>query len=95
METEKDIETYFKKQITKAGGLCLKFTSPGVRGVPDRIAIFKGKTFFVELKRPGQKPRKDQEKMAKTFEKHGVKIYVIDTKTEAELFALKMKVGDL
>lgn len=95
MQIEKDIETYLKKQITKIGGLCYKFTSPGTRGVPDRIVIYKGETFFIEMKRPGGKLRKDQQKIAKQIEQQGVKVFVLDTKMSVDHFVLKMKVGDL
>lgn len=95
MQIEKDIEKHLKKQITKIGGLCYKFTSPGTRGVPDRIVIYKGETFFIEMKRPGGKLRKDQQKIAKQIEQQGVKVFVLDTKMSVDHFVLKMKVGDL
>ena len=95
MQIENDIEKHLKKQITKIGGLCYKFTSPGTRGVPDRIVIYKGETFFIEMKRPGGKLRKDQQKIAKQIEQQGVKVFVLDTKMSVDHFVLKMKVGDL
>ena len=53
MEREKYIEAYIRREITKMGGLFLKFVSPGNDGVPDRIAIFPdGRIVFVELKTP-------------------------------------------
>lgn len=95
MNIENDIEKHLKKQITKIGGLCFKFVSPGTRGVPDRIILYKGETCFVELKRPGGKVRKDQQKMAQTFQKQQIPIYVLDTKIAVDHFVLKLKVGDL
>lgn len=95
MQIENDIEKHLKKQITKIGGLCYKFTSPGTRGVPDRIVIYKGETFFIEMKRPGGNLRKDQQKIAKQIEQQGVKVFVLDTKMSVDHFVLKMKVGDL
>ena len=51
---ESEIERYFVWAVQKAGGKTWKFTSPANRGVADRIACFPdGKTWFVELKRPG------------------------------------------
>lgn len=56
MKSEKQIENYLKKKITEAGGMCLKWTSPGTAGVPDRIIIMpKGKIYFVELKAEDKK----------------------------------------
>ena len=54
------VERYFKKRCESEGFLCYKFTSPGTDGVPDRVIIGHGLTVFVELKAPGEKPRKLQ-----------------------------------
>lgn len=49
--TEKSIESRLIKKVEKLEGLALKFTSPGMRGVPDRIVLLPGgKIIFVELK---------------------------------------------
>jgi hypothetical protein len=63
MEREKSIEQYLKKRVEDAGGLCLKFVSPGESGVPDRIVILGGETRFVEMKSPrgGLSPRQRYE----------------------------------
>lgn len=95
MQIENDIEKHLKKQITKIGALCYKFTSPGTRGVPDRIVIYKGETFFIEMKRPGGKLRKDQQKIAKQFEQQGVRVFVLDTKISVDHFVIKLQVGEL
>jgi hypothetical protein len=48
---EKDIERWLRKEVERRGGLCLKWVSPGCRGVPDRIIITpEGRTVYVELK---------------------------------------------
>lgn len=48
---EKHVERYLKKRVEDKGGLCLKFVSPGRRGVSDRIVISAlGFTYYVELK---------------------------------------------
>ena len=48
---EKEIERKLVKQIEKQGGLCWKFVSPNLPGVPDRIVILpNGRIIFVELK---------------------------------------------
>jgi acyl-coenzyme A synthetase/AMP-(fatty) acid ligase len=52
LRLEKDIENRLKNEVEKRNGLCLKFTSPGHTGVPDRIVITpEGLTLFVELKK--------------------------------------------
>ncbi len=51
---ERSIEKKLRVMLRERGALCLKFVSPGNRGVPDRIAILPGgRIVFVELKAPG------------------------------------------
>lgn len=48
---EKDIERLLVREVKKMGGEVYKWTSPGNRGVPDRIVILPDHTVtFVELK---------------------------------------------
>lgn len=48
---ERDIENYLVRRVKQAGGLALKFCSPGVRGVPDRLLVLPDAVVFVEVKR--------------------------------------------
>jgi len=51
---EKEIERHFCWAVERAGGKTWKFTSPGRKGVADRIACLPdGSTWFVELKTKG------------------------------------------
>lgn len=55
---EKEIEQYLRKMVMKTGGMALKFVSPGIAGMPDRLILYpSGKLYFVELKAPGKEPR--------------------------------------
>ncbi len=77
---EQEIETRLKEEVERAGGLALKFISPGAAGVPDRIVLLPGKEiYFVELKAPGEQLRPLQLKRKKQLEKLGFKVYVIDS----------------
>lgn len=50
---ERELEKRFTQKVKESDGVCLKFISPGTRGVPDRLVLFKGgKAGFVEVKRP-------------------------------------------
>lgn len=50
---ESELEVKTKKLIEDAGGRFLKFTSPGMRGVPDRLALWPlASADFIEMKRP-------------------------------------------
>jgi hypothetical protein len=78
---ETDIEKYLRKEAVKRGALAMKFTSPGLRGVPDRLVCFPGGIqVFVELKAPGKKPSKQQQYRIKQLEALGCIVRVIDTK---------------
>ncbi len=53
-QLENDLEKTLKRFVTQKGGVCLKFVSPGTRGVPDRMVIWPtGRVDFIELKRQG------------------------------------------
>lgn len=76
---EKTIEQKFTAAVKNAGGLALKFTSPGFDGVPDRLALLPGgRMAFVEVKAPGKKPRPLQLSRHRTLRRLGFKVYVLD-----------------
>lgn len=82
---EKHIEKTLMKRTTEKGGLCLKFTSPGFRGVPDRIVLLPGgRLIFIELKAPGKVPRKLQKTVHGMLRDLGFKVAVIDSPDEIE-----------
>lgn len=90
---EQKIELYLKRQVELIGGKAYKFTSPGVRGVPDRIVILPGgKIFFIELKAPGKKLRPLQEAIHKQLKKLGCKVLTIDSKEMVDKFIKEVEV---
>ncbi len=55
-DLEKDIERYFVKSVQSLNGVAFKFNSLSNRGVSDRIVCLpNGETWFVELKKEGDK----------------------------------------
>ena len=51
---EKIVENHFVWAVERIGGKTYKFTSPGCKGVSDRVACLPdGSTWFVELKTKG------------------------------------------
>lgn len=87
---EKDIENTLIRQIRKSGGLCLKFVSPGWSGAPDRLCLWPGgRIMFVELKKPGGKPRPLQEKRLQQLLELGFEVGVVSSKEEAGDVAAK------
>lgn len=76
---EKTIEQKFREAVRNAGGLALKFTSPGWDGMPDRLALLPGgRMAFVEVKAPGKKPRPLQLARHRTLRQLGFWVYVLD-----------------
>lgn len=78
---EREIEEKLRIESQKRGGLAMKFVSPGLVGVPDRIVVLpQGRIGFVELKAPGEKPRKIQVRRMEQLRKLGFLVYVLDYK---------------
>lgn len=85
---ERDVEQVLVHHMRICGGLALKFISPGWSGAPDRMCIFPGgKVAFVEVKRPGEKPRPLQIRRMEQLRELGVTVAVIDSKEGAAAFA--------
>ena len=76
---ERDVEQSLVRAVRKMGGMCPKFVSPGLDGVPDRIILMPGaRVAFAELKVPGRKPRPLQVKRKRQLESLGFQVYCID-----------------
>ncbi len=76
---EKNIEQKFLTAVKAVGGVAVKFVSPGLDGMPDRLALLPGgKMAFVEVKAPGKKPRPIQEARHRMLRRLGFQVYVLD-----------------
>lgn len=76
---ESVVERKLTTEVKKRGGLAVKFVSPGLDGVPDRLVLFPGgRLAFVELKAPGKKMRPVQVKRAKQLTALGFRVYCVD-----------------
>jgi len=77
---ESQIEAHLRKSVLAKGGLCWKFTSPGMIGVPDRVVLMpKGVAVFVELKAPGQLLRSAQVRRLAELSERGHYALVLDS----------------
>lgn len=77
--SEKRVEEALSRAVKRLGGMAVKFVSPGLDGVPDRIVLLPGgKVAFVELKAPGKRLRPLQEKRKRQLEGLGFPVYVMD-----------------
>ena len=76
---EKLIEQKLVTETRKAGGLALKFVSPGFAGVPDRIVLMDGgRVAFVEVKARGHQPRPVQRSRRRRLRRMGFRLFVLD-----------------
>lgn len=76
---ERAVERRLVIEAKKRGGLALKFVSPGMDGVPDRIVLLPhGKLAFVELKAPGKVMRPLQVRRKEQLEALGFSVYRVD-----------------
>lgn len=91
MQNERDIEKYLVKEVRKNHGKAFKFVSPASAGVPDRIIILPGGvTCFVELKRPGGKPRPVQRFILLYLYHRGHRVAVVDNKDTAKALVRRL-----
>ena len=76
---EKVLEKKLMDAAKARTGICPKFISPGLDGMPDRIVLLPaGKWAFVEIKAPGEKARKLQIARHLLLRKLGYSVYVLD-----------------
>lgn len=72
---EKNIEAAVIAFAELRGWWTCKFVSPGLRGVPDRILIRKGRVIFIEFKKPGEAPTEQQAKRHREMRAAGVEVF--------------------
>lgn len=75
---EKQIEAKVCDYAKELGLGVYKFTSPARAAVPDRMFIYKGRVFFIEFKREGQKPTFAQEREHNRMRQHQINVFVVD-----------------
>lgn len=79
---EKVIEQKLVRAVKQMGGICPKFVSPGMDGMPDRLVLLPGgRIAFAEVKAPGQKPRPLQARRHEQLRALGFRVLVLDNPT--------------
>ena len=72
------VEKHFVKQAKAHGFTVYKTRAIGTDGFPDRTVVGHGETIFVELKAPGETPRKLQRLIIDDINSHGGTALVMD-----------------
>lgn len=86
---EKNIETYFLKEVKKLGGMTHK---TGQRGFPDRLALFPyGVSYLVELKAKNGKLSPTQKVVHKKLNGIDFHVSILNSKETVDAFMLKAK----
>lgn len=73
---EKAAEVALSSRVTAAGGLCPKL-APTEAGIPDRLVVYGGEVWLVELKRPSGKLRDIQRAWHTRAKKNGIQVVVL------------------
>ena len=77
--SEKSIEQKLRIAVKLAGGIALKFVSPSLDGMPDRLVLLpNGKVGFVEVKATGKSPTALQLKRHEQLRRLGFLVFVLD-----------------
>ena len=94
---ETEVEKYLIEQVELHGGMCEKFTSPGKKGVPDRIVIWPAYGFarihFIELKAPLGELEDWQIRDHERRRRFGAYVQVIWTKSQIDIYVERFKPG--
>lgn len=75
---EKQLEKRFRLAVKSRGGLCLKLTTPGFTGIPDRLNLLPGgRLFFAEFKFGHNKLSMRQEAVIRVLRGLGFEVWVV------------------
>lgn len=87
---ERSLERYFAKKSVEIGGKSYKLESK-TNGLPDRILLYRGLCFFVELKTEKGKLSDLQKLRHEEIKKHFDNVYVLKGKDEIDNFFKEVK----
>lgn len=85
MELESKIQSSIISRLQREGWLVIKLIKTNTNGIPDLIVHRNGFTAYIEVKRPGQKPRDLQLYRMKQLRDHGIQCITVDNVEECLL----------
>lgn len=92
---ESQVERHLVEGVKKLGGMCIKFTSPGTPGVPDRLIITStGRIIFAELKTETGRLAKIQRYVIGEMQKRGADVRVVKGLAEVKELLAEIEGGD-
>ena len=80
---EKDVESYLTKRVKEINGLSYKWLST-ITGVPDRLVIYNGRIYPVEVKTPKGVVSDRQAIVFNEMALRGVPVVVVRSKSDVE-----------
>ena len=93
MTPEGKIEAYLKKRVLASGGRIRKLQWIGQRGAPDRLVWWPvycssgdlpPRVVFVEVKAPGKKATKQQQREHEKLRNDAFEVWVVDSKEQID-----------
>lgn len=81
---EADIEHYLTQHVALLRGEVRKLRWIGRHSAPDRVVMLDGVTVWVELKAPGERPSRRQEREHRRMRNMGQRVEVIDTREKVD-----------
>lgn len=83
---ERKIEKYLIERVKNIGGLTIKISAPGMAGLPDRLVLYKGRVYFIELKAPNGVLSPRQQAIRRLLDKHDFGVWVLYNTAEVDGF---------
>ncbi len=87
---ENQIEKYLDQEVKTLGGFTRKYTSPGRKGVPDRIVFYKG-VIFIEVKTMTGVLSRLQEREIRRMRKQGAPTLVVASTADVDILIRYLK----
>lgn len=95
MAAESKLDRKLREYAEDCGVLYLKFTSPGRRGVPDRLLLApRGRMGLMELKAQGKRPGPVQARAIHQLHSLGYKVRVVDSFDQGKAFIDELSGGE-
>lgn len=89
MAEESKIQRRIIKKLESDGWLVVKLSLTNKNGIPDLLCLKSSRYIWIEVKAPGEKPRKLQEFRHQQLRDHGAEVHVVDSVDWIECFINK------